>query len=123
MELKVIEGNFTICKIQDMSEINLKSEYYFVGKTDEENSLICYEKDVPNNVIIREDGYKGFRIQGILDLSLIGILSKILTILADNKIGIAAVATYNTDYVFIKEDNFERALNVLANAGYRITKA
>ncbi|MBO6115435.1 MAG: ACT domain-containing protein, partial [Lachnospiraceae bacterium] len=65
-------------------------------------------------------GWRGFRIQGVLDFSLIGILSGISTILADNKIGIFAVSTYNTDYILVKEENFIKALEVLAKEGYEI---
>ena len=52
--------------------------------------------------------------------NLIGILSKISGILADNKIGIFAVSTYNTDYILVKKENFEKALRVLGEAGYEI---
>ncbi len=68
----------------------------------------------------RDDGWKGFRIQGTLDLSLVGILSKLSGILADHNIGIFAVSTYNTDYILVKEANFDRALTVLASEGYTI---
>ena len=56
----------------------------------------------------------------MLDFSLIGILSKISGILADNKIGIFAVSTYNTDYILVKKENFDRAMQVLAEAGYEV---
>lgn len=68
--------------MKDYSLVNLNAEYSFIGKTDEEKSLVCVTSDVPPNVIQRDDGWKGFRIQGILDFSLIGILSKITEILA-----------------------------------------
>ena len=58
---------------------------------------MCLTKDVPPNATERDDGWRTFRIQGTLDFSLIGILSEISGILADNKIGIFAVSTYNTD--------------------------
>jgi hypothetical protein len=96
------------------------ADFYFIGKTDEELSLVCRTEDAPEKTIQREDGWRGFRIQGVLDFSLIGILSKISGILAENKIGIFAVSTYNTDYILVKEDNYERALNVLADAGYTV---
>ena len=70
--------------------------------------------------IERDDGWKGFRIQGPLDFSLIGILSKISGILADHKIGIFTVSTYNTDYILVKEENFEHALEVLSSEGYTV---
>ena len=76
--------------------------------------------DTPQNIINREDGWRGFRIEAILDFSLIGILSKISTILAENKIGIFVVSTYNTDYVFVKDNSYEKAMNILSDAGYTI---
>ena len=116
MVLQKLEHDLTVCKVASMQDIELKSEFFFVGKTDEELSLVCLTKDVPADTLERDDGWKAFRIQGTLDFSLIGILS----ILAENKIGIFAVSTYNTDYVLVKEENFTKALEVLAEAGYEI---
>ena len=93
---------------------------HFIGKTDEEISLVCKTVDAPDKTTERDDGWKGFRIQGILDFSLIGILSKISGILAENNIGIFAVSTFNTDYILVKAENFERALSVLSEEGYDI---
>ena len=71
---------------------------------------------------VRDDGWKGFRIEGVLDFSLIGILSKISAILAENKVGIFAVSTYNTDYIFVKEENFDKAINALKDNGYDVAE-
>ena len=120
MELKKISGKLTVCKVADISDIDMMAEFFFIGKTDEELSLVCRTEDTPLNTTEREDGWKGFRIQGVLDFSLIGILSKISAILAEHKIGIFAVSTYNTDYILVKENNYERALKVLADEGYTI---
>ena len=120
MELKILEHHLSVCKVADVSEIDLTGDFYFIGKTDEELSLVCRTEDAPEKTIQRDDGWRGFRIQGVLDFSLIGILSKISGILAENKIGIFAVSTYNTDYILVKEDNYERALSVLADAGYKV---
>ena len=90
------------------------------AKTDEEMSLVCKTNDVPKNTTERDDGWKGFRIQGVLDFSLIGILSKLSGILAENNIGIFAVSTFNTDYILIKTENYEKALSVLSAEGYTI---
>ena len=98
----------------------MDADFYFIGKTDEELSLVCKTEDTPQNTIERDDGWGGFRVQGILDFSLVGILSKLSGILAENQIGIFAVSTYNTDYILVKEDNFERALEILASNGYKV---
>ena len=120
MELERIDYDFTVCKVPDISDIDMTAQFCFIGKTDEELSLVCKTEDTPVETIERDDGWKGFRIQGMLDFSLIGILSKLSGILADHKIGIFAVSTYNTDYILVKEENYDRALKVLASEGYKI---
>ena len=118
--LNKLERLLTVCKVKNIDDIDLSKEFYFIGKTDEEISFVCETNDVPENTIEREDGWRGFRIQGILDFSLIGILSKLSGILADNKIGIFAVSTFNTDYILVKDADFEKSLAVLLNAGYTV---
>ena len=120
MELKRIPHDLTVCKVAEIAEIDLNAGFYFIGKTDEELSLVCRTEDTPSRTIEREDGWKGFRIQGILDFSLIGILSALSGILARHGIGIFAVSTYNTDYILVKRENYERALEVLAAGGYTV---
>lgn len=120
MEIKKMKHDFSVCKVADYSQVNWNAEYVFIGKTDEEKSLVCVTEEVPENVIEREDGWKAFRIQGVLDFSLIGILARISELMAQNKIGIFAVSTYNTDYILIKKENYQKALQVLENAGYQI---
>lgn len=118
--LNKLERLLTVCKVKNIDDIDLSKEFYFIGKTDEEISLVCETNDVPENTIEREDGWRGFCIQGILDFSLIGILSKLSGILADNKIGIFAVSTFNTDYILVKDADFEKSLAILLNAGYTV---
>ena len=122
MEIKKIRQDFSVCKVMDYSLVNVNAEYCFIGKTDEENSLVCITSDVPSNVIQRDDGWKGFRIQGILDFSLVGILAKIAENLAENGISIFAVSTYNTDYVLMKKENYQKALDILERSGYVIVE-
>lgn len=120
MELKKLEYDLTVCKVEEITDIDMTTDFFFVGKTDDEISLVCKTDDSPVKTTERDDGWKGFRIQGILDFSLIGILSKLSGILAENNIGIFAVSTFNTDYILVKEENFDRALKVLASAGYTV---
>lgn len=122
MEIKKIDRIFSICKVSDISSVDITRDYTFIGTTDEENSLVCPTDIVPTNTTDRDDGWRAFRIQGVLDFSLIGILYKIAEILAKNSIGIFVISTFNTDYVLTKEEEYQRALDLLANAGYNITE-
>lgn len=58
----------------------------------------------------------------MLDFSLIGILSKLSVLMADNEIGIFAISTFNTDYILTKKENFDKAIKVLEDAGYEMVE-
>ena len=120
MKIKKIPYDFSICKVADYSKVNTAVKYCFTGKTDEENSLVCLTEDVPANTLERDDGWMAFRIQGVLDFSLVGILSEITGILAEDKIGIFAISTFNTDYILTKKENYQKALDILDAEGYKI---
>lgn len=120
MIIKRMNADFSICKVVDYSEVDFNAPFYFLSKTDEENSLVCMTENKPENTTECDDGWKAFRIVGTLDFSLIGILSRISGILADHKIGIFAVSTYNTDYILVRKENFKPAMDALKVAGYTI---
>lgn len=120
MTIKAINEELTVCKVADYEGIDLSVPYVFTGSTDEEKSLVCPTRLVPDNTVERDDGWRGFRIEGILDFSLIGILAEISRILADGGIGIFAISTFNTDYILTKSENFERAIALLKAAGYSV---
>ena len=120
MKIKVLSEDFSVCKVADYSQTDLNRDFVFTGKTDEELSLVCPTAAVPQNTTERDDGWRGMRIEGTLDFSLIGILAKISAILAENKIGIFVVSTYNTDYVLTKAESFEKAITLLSDNGYEI---
>ena len=119
MELKKLDCALTVCQVARTDQIDLTADIYFIGCTDEELSLVCKTEDAPRETLAREDGWRGFRIQGVLDFSLIGILSKLSGILAEAGIGIFAVSTYNTDYILVREPDLPRAEAALTAAGYR----
>ena len=118
MELKKLNYDLTVCKVGSVADLDLNGNFFFIGKTEDEISLVCPTCDTPRHTTEREDGWKGFCIQGVLDFSLIGILSKVSGILAENQIGIFAVSTYNTDCILVKRENFKKAEEALASNGY-----
>lgn len=120
MQIKRFSGNYSVCKVLNISDICFEDEFCFMGKTDEELSLVCLTESVPDTASAREDGWKLFRIEGELDFSLIGILSKITSTMAEHKISVFAVSTFNTDYILIKEQNYDKAMRLLEISGYQI---
>ncbi len=121
MNIRVLKNRFSICKVIDYSLVDLTKEFTFTAGTDEEKSLVCQSEHVPINAITRDNGWRCFRIEGTLDFSLVGILAGISSLLAENSIGIFAISTYNTDYIFTKEENLDEAIKILLENKYKIT--
>lgn len=120
MTLQVLPQTFTVCQIADVSAVDFSREFVFFAKSDEERSLVCESAFAPANTIAREDGWRAFRVSGVLEFSLVGILAKLSGLLAQEGISIFAVSTFNTDYILVKEASFPSALAALAVAGYAI---
>ena len=121
MNIEIIKGTFSICKVKDLSKVNINDKFVFISKTDEEISLVCSCNSVPENVICEDKDWCCFRIGGILDFSLIGILYNVSKILAENEIGIFVVSTYNTDYILVKSENMTKAVTVFEENGINIS--
>ena len=81
---------------------------------------MCPAEAVPRNTVRRDDGWRGFRVQGVLDFSLIGILARIADVLAAEEISIFAVSTYNTDYILVRQNRFADAAEALRKAGFSV---
>ncbi|MFM9597494.1 ACT domain-containing protein, partial [Streptomyces scabiei] len=75
---------------------------------------------VPEETVNREDNWKVFQIQGVLDFGLVGILAKISSVLAENNISIFAISTYNTDYILVKEYVCNKAVEILRTQKYEV---
>ena len=121
MQLKILNNKLKVVKLKSnetVPEIVYKQEFYSITKTDEEQSIVLDEGiEIQSNIV--EDNWRAIKIVGTLDFALIGILSKISTILAPSEISIFAISTYNTDYILVKADKLEKAIKVLEQNEYK----
>ena len=122
LTLQVLPDEMTICKVKDLAQIDLTKELVFVGKTDEELSLVCKTADAPAETTERDDGWRAIRFAGKLDLTLTGIMSKLAWSLAAYSIEIAPIATFNTDYVLVRKEKLDLAIRSLKDEEYKIEK-
>ena len=90
-----------------------------ITRTSDELSIVCAERDVPLGVKV-DRGWRALKIEGPLDLSLTGVLASIAVPLAEAKINIFAISTFDTDYVLVKADRVAEAIGVLRNAGHYV---
>ena len=121
MKLQKLSHDFSICKVASLEGVDFAGKYCFISKTDEEISVVCKTKYAPADTIGRSDGWRAFRVEGELDMSLVGNISDITAILAENQIPVFVVSTYNTDYFLVKKEMYEKAITILDENGYGIS--
>lgn len=117
MILKTINKDFTIYKVKEISADLLNNEFVFIGKTDDELSVISESDLVPENTLQKESGWKCFRIAEDASFEKYGMIAFLANIIAAQKTSSLVVGTYDTDYLFIKEDKFEQVKQELINNG------
>jgi len=120
MKLRFFKGEFSVCRLRDLSNLDLSRDLFFFAKTQDELSLVCSSLEIPANAVRVESGWRMFRIEGQLDFGLVGILAKITGVLAAHGLSVFAVSTFDTDYILIKADGLDQARVALAEAGYEM---
>jgi len=122
LALSVLPDTFAICRLSPdapMPDWALTGGFFSITRTTDELSIVCPQANVPSEIQCDRD-WRCFKIEGPLDLSLIGILASLTVPLARAGIGIFAVSTYDTDYVLVKEKRLEEAVLVLSQEGYHV---
>lgn len=115
LSLEILPYDLSICQASpsaDFPLFSIKSEFLSVTKTPEELSIICESQSVPEGLEC-ESGWAAIRVIGPLDLSLIGILADLSSLLAEADISIFAISTYETDILLIKSEMLPEARKVL----------
>ena len=120
MELIRLEGEFSVCRLADASLVDWARPFLFFAKTDDEISLVCPADAVPANATDVAMGWRAFKIAGVLDFGMLGVIAGISEVLRAAGVGVFVASTYNTDYVFVRTPDFECAGAALSKAGYAV---
>jgi GNAT superfamily N-acetyltransferase len=91
-----------------------------ITRTLDELSIVCGEEAVPEGVQC-EGGWRCLRVAGPLAFSLVGVLSSLVGPLADARISVFVISTFDTDYLLVKEADSHRAVEVLRRAGHTVS--
>ena len=110
-----------ILAIESLPSSVWQSRFVSLSKTEVELSLVC-ESHIPIASAQTQKNWSCFRVMGILDFSLTGILNSIAEPLAKGGISIFALSTFDTDYILVKKDKIDAAINALKAHGFVIQK-
>lgn len=121
MTLDVMAGSYAICRLDADAPLPDWAARAFssITRTADELSIVCALDDVPAGVPAQR-GYRGLAVRGPLDFSLIGIVAQLSAALAAASISIFVVSTHDTDYLFVRDADLDRAVASLRGAGHTV---
>jgi hypothetical protein len=120
--LSVLDATFSIHSMsaeQSIPAFVLSSDFYFIGKTHDELSLVV-KQDIAIEALESDYDWRVLEVLGPLNLSMVGIMAEISAILAAAKISIFVVSTFETDYFLVKSDSLAQAVAALKKARYEV---
>lgn len=122
LQFKTLDGDFTIHRYNKSSTLPenvFKSEFYWIGRTDDELSIVCDSKCKLNSDKY-ESGWKALKLIGPFKFSEVGIVSGITKLLAEKGICVFVLSTFDTDYILVKKENLTLAVTALVASDYSI---
>jgi len=93
-----------------------EAEFFSVTRTPDEMSVVCAEDDLPPSIEQVERGWRAFALEGPIPFATTGVIASLTVPLAQSKIPVFVVSTYDTDYLLVKQERYDEARAVLARA-------
>lgn len=122
LTLSVLPDRLAICHLSALDNVPTwatTAAFFSITRTDDELSVVCPEAQVPAEVVCNR-GWRALRLEGPFDLALVGILATIATPLAQAGVSIFTIATYDTDYVLVREAQLVSAVTALTTQGHSV---
>ena len=124
LSLSLLPHKYAVCQVHPDKHIPywaLLGDFVSLTRTPEELSIVCQQDNVPDDIEAERE-WCCVQVQGAFDFSAAGVHASLAVPLANADISVLAIATYATDYLLIKEEDVERALLVLEQAGHSIDR-
>lgn len=118
LTLRLLEDSYAVCRLEadDIIPVDLLipgPEFVSISRTTDELSIVCPEELAPEGAKVA-GGWRAFKVQGPLDFSLTGVIATLTRPLAEARISVFTVATYDTDYLLVKQADLDAAQQALA---------
>jgi hypothetical protein len=120
LTLIVVDGIFAVCRLEPDVPIPswaTEDDFFSITRTAHELSIVCPQAAVPEGVKC-EQGWRCLRVAGTIPFSVVGVLASLMAPLAEAGISVFAISTFDTDYLFVKGEDLERAVDVLWRLGH-----
>jgi hypothetical protein len=117
---RLLPGDYCIAKLPPGAEVPMpqgETPFHSVTRTAEETSVICESRLAPPGAEL-STGWRGIALAGPFAFEETGVLASVVSPLAEAGISVMAIATYDTDTLFVPSAELERAAKALVSAGH-----
>lgn len=122
LRISILPDRLAVCRLPPDAEQPSWARgttFTCIARTPDELSIVCDEGGVPADVAA-ERGWRLVRVEGPIPFEVTGVAAALVGPLAEARISVFPVATYDTDYLLLKEETFARAVDVLRAAGHDV---
>ena len=122
LRIALLPHPLAVCRLAPDAPVPpwVRGAFTSVTRTDEELSVVCDDEAVPEDVQA-ERGWRVLKVEGPIPFEMTGVAAALVGPLAEARISVFLLATYDTDYLLLKEESFARAVEVLRAAGHETT--
>ena len=112
--MRLLPGRYAVCRLDRDATVPewAQGAFLSVTRTPEELSVVCDESLVPSTARA-ERGWRCLMVEGPIPFEMTGVAAAVAVPLADANISVFLVATFDTDYLLVKEGTLERAMAAL----------
>lgn len=96
-----------------------RGRFVNIARTPAELSIVCAQAHVPEGVVHERDRI-ALGIEGTIPMTTIGILAALCAALAEARVPVFAISTYDTDWLLVPVERFEAARGALRSAGHEV---
>ncbi|HEX6083333.1 MAG TPA: ACT domain-containing protein [Thermoanaerobaculia bacterium] len=121
LRIAILPHRLAVCRLSPSAPVPswIRGSFTSVTRTDEELSIVCDDDAVPADVQA-ERGWRLLKVEGPIPFEMTGVAAALVAPLADARISVFLLATYDTDYLLLKDESFARAVDVLRAAGHAV---
>jgi hypothetical protein len=122
LRISILPSRFAVARLAPSDDVPswVRGAFTSVTRTPYELSIICEDAAVPEDVQA-ERGWRGVMVEGPIPFEVTGVAAALVAPLAAAKISVFLLATFDTDYLLLKDEVFERAIEVLRAAGHDVS--
>ena len=125
LELSLLPERFAISRLAADAAIPAwatEGSFFSVTRAGDELSVVCELARVPVGVA-SQPGWRVLKVHGPFVLTEIGVLSALAAPLAEAKLSLFAISTFDTDYLLVASETLSDAIAALERAGHKIHRS